>query len=215
MTTRAVEQRAALARRSYDLPGLREAMSDGRLPYEKARLVARVADEDTIGAWIERARTTTALDLRREIEAGRDAQMCSRGELEMVLPRTVRRLVDAVVRTARHVEKRWLKSGECLAVAAEHFVATWEPLVPRRRTRQQRVLERDGGRCQVPGCSRPAVHVHHVVFRSAGGTDVTSNLVAVCAPHHLHGIHLGWIEVQGEAPAGLAWRMAAPPVGPT
>jgi hypothetical protein len=212
MAARTVEQRVWLAKRSYDLPGLREAMTDGRLPYEKARLVARVADEDTIGAWIERARTMTALDLRRELEATEEKQMCARGELEVVVPRRVRVLVDAVVRTARQAEKRWMKAGECLAVAADHFVATWKALELRRRTRAQKVLDRDHGRCQVPGCSRAAAHAHHVRFRSAGGGDEDWKLVGLCPAHHLFCVHMGWIEVRGEAPGRLIWRMAAPPV---
>jgi hypothetical protein len=130
----------------------------------------------------------------------------------MVVPRSVRKLLDAVVRTAREAERRWMKSGECLAVAAEHFLATWEAHDRRRRTRQQKVLERDCGRCQVPGCSRAAVHAHHVRFRSAGGGDDEWNLVSLCAMHHLRGIHEGWIEVRGEAPGRLVWWMAAPPV---
>jgi hypothetical protein len=130
-------------------------MAEGRLGYEKARLVARVADEDTVGAWIERARTTTALDLRRELEAGEERQMCARGEVELLLPRRVRVLVDAVVRAAREAERRWLKSGEALGVAAAHFLETWEPLVPRRRTRAQRVLDRDGGRCPLRAAPPP------------------------------------------------------------
>ena len=138
--------------------------------------------------------------------------MCARGELEMVLPRRVRVLVDAVVRAAREAEKRWLKSGEGLGVAAAHFVATWEPLLPRRRTRHQRILERDAGRCLVPGCSRPASHAHHVWFRSAGGGDEDWNLGSICLAHHLHGVHMGWIRVTGEAPDRLTWWMAAPPL---
>ncbi len=211
ISARALEQRAALAKRSYELPGLREAMWAGRLSYEKARLVARVANEATVGPVIERARTTTALDLRDELEAAEDAQMCARGELAITVPRRVRVLVDAVARAAREAEGRWLKTGEALGVAAEHFSATWEPLLPRRRTRSQRILERDRGRCLVPGCSRPAAHAHHFRFRSAGGGDEDGNLGSTCLAHHLHGIHGGWIEVSGEAPDRLVWRMAAPP----
>ncbi len=211
MAARTLEQRAALAKRCYDLPGLREAMSEGRVSYEKARLVARVANEETIGAWIERARTTTALDLRREREA-EDAQMCARGELQLTVPRRVRVLVDAVARAARGAEGRWLKTGEALGLAAEHFVATWEPLLPRRRTRSQKILERDRGRCLVPGCSRAAMQAHHLQFRSNGGSDDGANQGSLCVVHHLHGVHGGWIEVRGEAPDRLVWRMAAPPL---
>ncbi len=214
MAARTVEQRAALAKRWYELPSLREAMVEGRIRYEKGRLVAQVADEETVGAWIDRARTTTVLDLRRGIEAAEETQMCARGALEGVVPRRVRALLDAVVRTARRVAARWLKSGEALSLAAEHFVATWEPLVPRRRTPARRILDRDGGRCLVPGCSRGAAHAHHVRFRSAGGGDEAENLVSLCAAHHLHAVHLGWISVRGEAPGRLVWRMPAPPLGP-
>ena len=44
-------------------------------------------------------------------------------------------------------------------------------------------------------------------FARAGGS-----LVSLCAAHHLHAVHLGWIAVRGEAPGRLVWRMAAPPV---
>jgi 5-methylcytosine-specific restriction endonuclease McrA len=59
----------------------------------------------------------------------------------------------------------------------------------------------------VPGCSRPAAHAHHVTFRSRGGGDDPSNLVALCAPHHLHGVHRNWIRVRGQAPDQLVWEL--------
>jgi hypothetical protein len=68
-------------------------------------------------------------------------------------------------------------------------------------------VERDRGFCQVPGCSRAAAHAHHVTFRSRGGGDEPENLVSVCAAHHLHGIHRGWIRVSGTAPDGLRWEV--------
>ena len=40
MGARTVEQRIWLERRLYALPALREAMREGRITYEKARLVA-------------------------------------------------------------------------------------------------------------------------------------------------------------------------------
>jgi hypothetical protein len=88
---------------------------------------------------------------------------------------------------------------------AAHFVETWT--VKRRNTVQRRVMARDGGRCQVPGCSRAAAHAHHVLFRSLGGNDEATNLVGLCAAHHLHGVHLGWVRVHGRAPQGLTWQL--------
>jgi len=68
-----------------------------------------------------------------------------------------------------------------------------------------RVILRDGWLCQVPGCSRAAEHVHHVWYRSQGGPDEMWNLVGLCIPHHLQGVHAGFIEISGRAPDGLAF----------
>ena len=75
---RAVEQRAALERRLYELPALRQAMTERRLSYEKARLIARHADEESIDEWIGRAEQLTCIALRRALLGQREAQMCAR-----------------------------------------------------------------------------------------------------------------------------------------
>jgi hypothetical protein len=213
MSARAVEQRASLSRRFHSLPTLREALRDGRLSYEKARLVASVADDATVAAWIARAERATCISLRREIEAEEEAQMCARGELALRVPRRVHRLLAAAFRAARAASERWLDPGSCLERIAEHFIETWRPALRERSTPHRKVLARDGGFCQVPGCSRPAGHAHHVVFRSRGGGDETSNLVSLCAAHHLHGVHAGYVRVRGAAPEALRWEMALPPGG--
>jgi len=51
------------------------------------------------------------------------------------------------------------------------------------------------------------VHTHHIIPRSGGGTDEPENLVALCAFHHLVGIHEGYIRVRGRAPDGLTWEL--------
>jgi len=32
-------------------------------------------------------------------------------------------------------------------------------------------------------------------------------MISLCHRHHLRGVHEGWIEVTGEAPGKLHWRM--------
>ena len=53
------------------------------------------------------------------------------------------------------------------------------------------VLARDGYTCQSgkKGCCDKR-HVHHVTFRSNGGSDAASNLVTLCEKHH-HSLHEG------------------------
>lgn len=207
MSRRAVEQRISLERRLYSLPALRRAMREGRVSYEKARLVASCADDQTLAGWIERAEKTTCVALRREIEAVEDAQMCARGVLDLRVPRRVAALLGRALRAAQEGSDEWLNAGRCLERIAEHFIETWKEVLAQRNTPQTRALARDRGYCQVPGCSRAAAHVHHVRYRSRGGGNEESNLLSVCAAHHLHGIHDGFIRVGGRAPDGLRWEV--------
>jgi len=214
MAARTVEQRVWLERRMYALPPLRRALRERRVGYEKARLVAAHADDTTVDAWIERAQGLTCMNLKRELEARERAQMCARGELDLRVPREVGALLNAAIRAAREAAAgSWLSPGECLTRIAEHFVETWEEALAERSTRQKKVLARDAGSCQVPGCSRAAVHAHHVIYRSRGGVDEESNMVGLCAAHHLHGVHRGWVRVRGQAPHGLTWELGVCPGG--
>jgi hypothetical protein len=205
MATRTVSQRIALARKLYDLPALRAAMREGRLSYEKARLVARCATETDEAEWIERASQLPCISLAREVDALDDSQMCADGELRLRLPARVGSLLDDALRAARAAHGRWLALDECLRRVAQHFIDTWRPQLEQRNTVQKRVLARDRDLCQVPGCSRAALHVHHIRFRSRGGDDAPANLTSLCAAHHLHGVHRGWIRVTGRAPHALRW----------
>ncbi len=222
---RQVEQRIALERRLHALPSLRTALASGGLDAERARLVARVAEEPSAAAWIERAGRTPTIALRREVEALEErpqaswmvaARRCAPEEpvvaLRLRVPVRVAALLAAAFRAAQRApgpdgRVTWRSESECLLRVASHFIETWRHLPQARSTPQRRALRRDGHRCQVPGCSRAAVHAHHVRYRSRGGGDEAANLVSLCAAHHLHGVHRGFVRVRGVAPAGLAWGL--------
>ena len=217
MSERAVSQRVALERRLHEFPALRAAMRDGRVSYEKARIVATHASERTLDAWIDRAGRLTCVALAREAEAEEEAQTCARGELSWRLPVRVFSLLEAAIRAAQAAAGRFITAGEALEAIAEHFIATWTPLLAERNTVQKRVLARDKGWCQAPGCSRAALQAHHVRFRSHLGPTAPPNLTSLCAAHHLHGVHAGYLRVTGVAPHRLRWSFrqgGGPLIGP-
>gem|GEM_PF-1853939 len=74
-----------------------------------------------------------------------------------------------------------------------------------KATQNNKVLERDGYKCQVPGCSnRRNIHAHHIVFRSHGGSDAIKNKLSLCAAHHLWILHiLHGLLIEGTAPDDL------------
>ncbi|MFL5248583.1 MAG: HNH endonuclease, partial [Myxococcales bacterium] len=187
-----------------------EAMRPRRISYEKARHIARHADEESIGAWIERAERVPCIALRREIQDREETQMCARGEFEVWAPRRVASVIALACSAARRAAGRWISTGECLARIAQHFIDVWEAALAVRGTLHRRVLERDRFLCQVPGCSRAADHAHHIEYRSRGGSDDLMNLTSLCAVHHLQGVHMGRIRVSGPAPDGLRWEVRTP-----
>ena len=93
-------------------------------------------------------------------------------------------------------------------------LTAWRVRDPSSR-RPDPVIERDGYRCAIPGCtSRRNLHDHHVTFRSAGGSDDPSNRVTLCAFHHQRCVHARFLGVRGRAPDGLVFELGLRPGAP-
>ncbi len=104
-----------------------------------------------------------------------------------------------------------LSDGECLAIIATHFLRTYADVAKRRQTLSQRVRERDGGWCTVPGCSAHSDYAHHIQFLSRGGHRTALwNQTGGCKCHHV-GVHELGLRVSGEAPDALAWTLDGEP----
>jgi hypothetical protein len=203
LPSRTVEQRAALEKRLWSSPALREARRQG-VSFEKLRLLARLS-EGEIGAWTPRAHALTCIALRRRLDGERERQMRAARRISVPLPRRIAAVVAAAIQAVRQWAGRPLSVGKCLALMAAHFVATWRHAGKRGRSRSRRVRDRDEGHCQVPGCSHRGTHAHHIAFRSQGGGDEPENQVALCAFHHLRCVHGGHLRVFGRAPDALTW----------
>lgn len=83
-----------------------------------------------------------------------------------------------------------------------------DPKDPARATQtippkiRRHVLRRDGG-CLVPGCRNRAFReIHHVIFRSEGGTHDPETLGELCSAHHL-AVHRGAIRIEGTYSEGF------------
>jgi len=160
-------------------------------------------------------------------EARGDRQTCARPRdllggvrLEIWAPTDVVRLFRALLCTVRRAIER--ETGhlppESVAFEAmlDHALECWrvDDRWLRRKIGRNRcaVLERDDWRCVFPGCSsRRNLQVHHIVFRSAGGSDDPSNLTTLCAFHHQRGVHDGTVAVRGRAPDALEFEQGLRP----
>jgi len=109
-------------------------------------------------------------------------------------------LQTAVAAFRRHGEPRWAGLERLL----DRVIGEWESL-PRHA---DPIVDRDGWRCAVPACeARGNLHDHHIQFRSHGGSNARENRVAVCAWHHLRGIHAGLVRASGTAPGAVRWEL--------
>jgi len=76
----------------------------------------------------------------------------------------------------------WRSASDGVGMATHGYYSTmhW------RRLRAA-ALHRDGGRCTVAGCDRPATHVDHILTRprqtEPSPADRLDNLRSLCAPH--------------------------------
>lgn len=130
--------------------------------------------------------------------------------------RVVRAEFQARLRAGRAEKERPASESAVFGALLDHAISTWTLEDPSRR-RPDPVIERDDYRCAIPGCSsRRNLHDHHVIFRSAGGSDAQGNRITLCAFHHQRGVHSWRLRVQGHAPAGLLFelglRQDAPPL---
>jgi hypothetical protein len=210
MAPSALRQRVWLERRMFALPALREALRSGILTYSKALLVAQDATPETVADLIAKAAGTTWQQTDREATAREDRRNRAKGLRRLWAPKDVAKTVVAAILSAQRwsaSEGRRIDAGEALALISDHFVAVWSRHRGKRPSGgREEVLRRNGGRCSVPGCSLPARHIHHVRYKSHGGTDDAWNIVSICVPHHLRGIHHGHLTVEGRAGERLVWR---------
>jgi hypothetical protein len=134
------------------------------------------------------------------------------------VPREVAWLFTAVRESFRAnlqaARRRPASEGEAFEALLDHALTAWtqrEAGAPR----PDPVIRRDGYRCAVPGCSsRRNLQDHHIVFRSAGGSEAPQNRITLCAFHHHRCLHVGRLRVRGRAPHHLVFELGVRPGAP-
>jgi hypothetical protein len=224
----------ALERRTWQAPGLGEAYREGALSWVRALVVLPVVGEHTVAAWVARAGEVTVRRLADEVEwalaVGRAGDSAAPPQLGAALEEIERQMcahhpgaevpdAEIVFRASASVVSLMRAAIAAFTLPAdppwggferllEHVCAEWEAQ-PRH---PDPVFARDGWRCAVPACSsRRNLHDHHLLFRSRGGDNRRANRVAVCAWHHLRGIHAGRVRAWGEAPHAITWELGVRP----
>ena len=125
------------------------------------------------------------------------------------------RISQGLLRYGRRVEARFRSMASSPAASfvgflCTNFWQTWLPYLEAFDDRWKTVYRRDLHVCRSPVCTRRDVTPHHLVFRSHGGSDEPSNVIALCSWCHLHGLHEGRLEASGTADH-VTWRLGRSP----
>jgi hypothetical protein len=221
-----------MARAGRRWPELHAAWRCGKLSWAKAQALLpalAAAGPQEVSHWIERAcggtlrrledevgeRERIAASKRQDCAQPRDPEAAGGPEDACRVlcwgPADAIRLVRATLCTLRRrLERatgRAASEGDAFEAMLDHALHVWGGGEERVR-RAWRVFARDGWRCTVPGCSSYRnLHDHHVVFRSAGGSNEEANRTTLCAWHHLRGVHAGRVRVRGRAPNRLLFEL--------
>jgi hypothetical protein len=213
LTPSVFRQRVWLERRMLALPPLREALEAGTLTYSKALLVAQDATPGNVAERIAAAAGTTWQQTERETTAREDKRNRAMGIRRVWAPSDVMQTITAAIVSAQRWSEsrgRRIDEAEALVLVADHFVEVWSKHRRKHRTKaREAVFRRTQGRCSVPGCSLPGRHMHHIRYRSHGGTDDPSETTLLCIPHHLRAVHMGFLKVEGRAGERLIWHFGS------
>jgi hypothetical protein len=215
----------AVERKTWEAPAFGDAYRAGTLSAVRALTLLPVVRETTAAAWVTRAREVTVRRLADEVEwalvtgepappapdaslALTERQMRARPDWELEDAEIAFSAPTSVVALFRTAILSFAGPAGSFARGLEnllhHARDTWRGLPAHRDP----VFARDGWRCAVPACSaRRELHDHHVVFRSQGGGNGRDNRIAICAAHHLRGIHAGYVRAAGNVPDGLVWEL--------
>lgn len=152
-------------------------------------------------------------DLARDLFAvieSRRRSLAEQAERVEALPVEIAARIAPSLRIASALRRRHrgVPAWVGLLALLEDYVCTWDAS-PRRAG--DAIYERAGYRCAAPGCtSRRNLEIHHVVYRSRGGTSSSDNLVCLCRMHHQQGEHSGRMRIRGVAPLNIVWRLGVP-----
>jgi hypothetical protein len=218
-------------RRTRETRAFADAYRSGSLSWVRALAILPVVDDPSHAAqWVVRAGEVMVRRLQDEVEwaldmrdvhgrpaappeadaelATPDLQTCARADGELAdrrvtffAPASVAALFRAGASSLSIRGEPMWKGFERLLL---HAIAEWEAQ-PRHR---DPIFARDRWRCSTPGCSRRRnLQDHHLDYRSRGGGNEQWNRTAVCAPHHLHAVHMNVVAASGRAPHDIVWEL--------
>ena len=207
-----------IASRLEKLPRVQEAFDSGELSWTKAREITSVATAETESEWLDKAGRLSNRDLERAVRRHAGQGSGGYATVTISMPSEVLEMWNEAYELAERMSGTELEKWQVLEPTLAEFLGTHLPgdvsggeveledekALP--EAVRNAVLERDEWRCAFPGCTmRKMLDIHHIVFRSHGGSDEPANLVCLCRTHHGL-VHRGICKITGSVGVDLEFE---------
>jgi hypothetical protein len=223
MSRRRVNELLLAGEQLEDMQEIDDAYLRGELSWSQVKQLLRVARVSNQDEWIARAKELkTVLPLRKAVDQARAGRVPRGGEgrglpeptyeLRITMNQEQYDHFEQVREGMMRKEGRAVTESEVVVTvlgerAPEQFDeekdAAREAAAEDKATPawlREKVMARDNHQCV--SCGDTGKHVHHIVFREAGGRTCAHNLTTICLS--CHGlVHSGLLQVRGEAPEAL------------
>jgi hypothetical protein len=237
MEPRRTREYVQVGRALQDLYQVDEAFREGSITWSKVVALLPVVQRDTQRAWVDFAKACSFRELRREVGGCRPGHLPGEGSDYGLIRRKMVMKVGLSDETFRMLEAARMRlSTDPLNLLTDEqliqelllrdldgareqgAVRTPEPKETGAAERNDEdvpdevhaaVLRRDRHRCR--NCHNHLdVAVHHIVFRSEGGSNDATNLISLCNTCHA-GVHRGFLVIAGNpgSPEGIRFTSAA------
>ena len=215
-----------IASRLEKLPTIREAFDSGELTWTKAREIVSVATPETEAEWLEKAKVLSNRDLEKEVRRHDGRGSGAFATVTISMPVEVLEMWNDTYELAERLSGTPLEKWHVLEPSLAEFLGTHLPIVAAEygngpspsetpetddekglpESVRNAVLDRDQWQCCFPGCTmRKTLEVHHILFRSRGGSDEPGNLICLCRMHHAL-VHRGICSITGTVGVDLKFE---------
>ena len=212
-----------IATRLEKLPAIREAFDSGELTWTKAREIVSVATPETEAEWLAKAKVLSNRDLEKEVRRHDGRGSGAFATVTISMPVEVPEMWNDTYELAERLSGTPLEKWQVLEPSLAEFLGTHLPSAygngaspseaPENddekglpESVRNAVLDRDQWQCSFPGCTmRKTLEVHHIVFRSRGGSDEPGNLICLCRRHHAL-VHRGICSISGTVGVDLRFE---------
>ncbi len=201
-----------------------DAFCSGDISWSKVLAMLSIVQRETQEAWVDFAKNHTCRELKEELagcepgylpgEGGGFGLICRKLIFAAKLPDEIHAMIEEARVRLSDTAKGLMSNEDLMAELLRFYLYRGDPPAIRQKEQvtaerndeeldeevRQQILRRDKHRCR--NCDdHMDTEVHHIVFRSQGGSNIPDNLITLCMTCHA-GVHRQFLKLEGNPERG-------------